>query len=142
MYYMYYLKARKEIYNFISFIQQKHIRKMLLCHIGNYTTLLLYWIINLISWKNKTICKLVFNTGYGGCNLDIPIYVAIINFSELGPGSNERYENSTFYGSFRFLIIILIFNKKIILYISHFIEKISEMACLYLLHWFMKLFFY
>ena len=60
---------------------------------------------------------------YGGCNLDIPIYVAICNnkffrenivviaISELGQVSNERYENSTFYGSFRFLIFILIFNK-------------------------------
>ena len=27
------------------------------------------------------------------------------------------------------------------MYISHFIEKIREMACLYLLHWFIKLFF-
>ena len=41
----------------------------------------------------------------------MPIYVAIICFfrenvvviaiSELRPGSNERYENSTFYGPFR-----------------------------------------
>ena len=30
--------------------------------------------------------------------------VVIIAFSELRPGSNERYENSTFYGPFRFLI--------------------------------------
>ena len=27
------------------------------------------------------------------------------------------------------------------MYISHFIEKICEMACLYLLHWFTKLFY-
>ena len=58
---------------------------------------------------------------YGGCNLDIPVYVAIISFfrenvvviaiSELGPASNERYVISAFYGPFRFLIFILIFNK-------------------------------
>ena len=51
----------------------------------------------------------------------MPIYVAKISFfrenvvvtafSELRPGSDERYENSTFYGPFRFLIFILIFNK-------------------------------
>ena len=41
--------------------------------------------------------------------------VVVIAFSELRPGSNERYENSTFYGPFRFLIFILIFNKKTIL---------------------------
>ena len=51
----------------------------------------------------------------------MPIYVAIISFfctnvvviaiSELGPVSNERYENSTFYGLFRFLIFIVIFKK-------------------------------
>ena len=61
---------------------------------------------------------------YGCCNLDIPIYVAkisffgenvvVIAFSELRPGSNERYENSTFYGPFEFLIFILIFIKKTI----------------------------
>ena len=44
--------------------------------------------------------------------------VVVIGFSELRPGSNERYENSTFYGPFRFLIFILIFNKKPILLIS------------------------
>ena len=38
--------------------------------------------------------------------------VVVIAILELRPGSNERYENSTFYGSFRFLIFILIFNKK------------------------------
>ena len=48
----------------------------------------------------------------------MPIYVAKINFfrenivviafSELRPGSNERFENSTFYGPFRFLIFFLI----------------------------------
>ena len=32
--------------------------------------------------------------------------------SELRPGTNERYENSIFYGPFKFLIFILIFNKK------------------------------
>ena len=37
--------------------------------------------------------------------------VVVIAFSELRPGSDERYENSTFYGPFRFLIFILIFNK-------------------------------
>ena len=67
--------------------------------------------------------------------------VVVTGFSELRPGSNERYENSTFYGQFRFLIFILIFNKWIILYISHFIEKIREISCLYLLHWFIELFF-
>ena len=51
----------------------------------------------------------------------MPIYVAkisffvkivvVIAFSELRMGSNERYENSTFYGPFKFLIFILIFNK-------------------------------
>ena len=51
----------------------------------------------------------------------MPIYVAkisffrenvvVIAFSELRPGSDERYENSTFYGPFRFLIFILAFNK-------------------------------
>ena len=41
--------------------------------------------------------------------------VAIIAFSELRPGSNERYENFTFYCPFRILIFILIFNKKTIL---------------------------
>ena len=55
----------------------------------------------------------------------MPIYVAkisffrenvvVIGFSELRPGSNERYENFTFYGPFRFLIFILILNKKTIL---------------------------
>ena len=44
--------------------------------------------------------------------------VVVIGFSELRPGSNERYENSTFYGPFKFLIFILIFNKITILYIS------------------------
>ena len=39
--------------------------------------------------------------------------VVVIGFSELRLGSNERYENSTFYGSFKFLTFILIFNKKI-----------------------------
>ena len=38
--------------------------------------------------------------------------VVVIAISELRPGSNERYEKSTFYGPFRFLIFILIFNKK------------------------------
>ena len=38
--------------------------------------------------------------------------VVIIAFSELRPGSNERYENSTFYGPFSFFIFIHIFNKK------------------------------
>ena len=33
--------------------------------------------------------------------------VVVIAFSELRPGSNERYENSTLYGPFRFLIFIL-----------------------------------
>ena len=50
----------------------------------------------------------------------MPIYVAqffrenvvVITFSELRPGSNERYENSTVYGPFRFLIFILTFDKK------------------------------
>ena len=37
--------------------------------------------------------------------------VFIIAFSELRPGSNERYENSTFYGPFRFLVFILIFDR-------------------------------
>ena len=65
---------------------------------------------------------------YGLGNLDVPIYVAIISFfrenvvviafSELRPGSNERYENSAFYGPFRFLIFILIFKKHTNLYIS------------------------
>ena len=41
--------------------------------------------------------------------------VIVIAFSELRPGSNERYENSTFYGRFRLLIFILIFNKTTIL---------------------------
>ena len=40
--------------------------------------------------------------------------IVIIGFSELRPGSNERYENSTFYGPFRILIFILIFNKNTI----------------------------
>ena len=48
------------------------------------------------------------------------MYLAIISFfrenvvgipiSELRPVSNERYENSTFYGLFIFLILILIFH--------------------------------
>ena len=38
--------------------------------------------------------------------------VVVIAVSELGPASNDRYENSAFYGPFRFLIFILIFNKK------------------------------
>ena len=37
--------------------------------------------------------------------------VGDIAFSELIPRSNERYENSTFYGPFRFLIFIVTFNK-------------------------------
>ena len=51
----------------------------------------------------------------------MPIYVAkisffrenvvVIAFLELRPGSNERYENSTLYGPFRFLIFIHILNK-------------------------------
>ena len=60
--------------------------------------------------------------------------VDIIVISELRPGSNERNENSTFYGPFRFLIFILVFSKQIILYISQFIEKLHEMAFPYLLH--------
>ena len=44
--------------------------------------------------------------------------VVVIAFSELRPGSNERYENSAFYGPFRFLIFILIFKKHTNLYIS------------------------
>ena len=61
-----------------------------------------------------------FTKKYGWGNLDMPIYicfknqffrenVVVMGFSELRPGSNE---NSTFYGSFRFLIFSLIFNKK------------------------------
>ena len=38
----------------------------------------------------------------------MPIFVFFV-ISELRLGSNERYENSTFYGSFRFLIFILVF---------------------------------
>ena len=38
--------------------------------------------------------------------------VVVIAFSELRPGSNERYENSTFYGPFRFLIFIFTFDEK------------------------------
>ena len=79
---------------------------------------------------------------YFGCNLDIPIYVCrnnqffrenvvVIAISELGPASNERYENSAFYGPFRFLIFILIFDEKTILYVSHFTEKIREMLYFY-----------
>ena len=34
----------------------------------------------------------------------MPIYVAKSAFSELRPGSNERYENSTVYGPFSFFI--------------------------------------
>ena len=41
-----------------------------------------------------------------------------LGVSELRPGSNERYENSTFYGPFRFLIFILIINENTILKIS------------------------
>ena len=62
---------------------------------------------------------------YDCCNLDMPIFIAkmsfflenavVIAFSELIPGSNESYENSTFYGPFIFLIFIIIFNKKTIL---------------------------
>ena len=37
--------------------------------------------------------------------------IVVIGFSDLRPGSNERYENSTFYGSFRLLIFILVFNE-------------------------------
>ena len=57
---------------------------------------------------------------YGGCDLDIPIYsnnqffrenIVVIESSGLGLESNERYENSTDYGPFRFLIFILVFNK-------------------------------
>ena len=40
--------------------------------------------------------------------------VVVVAFSELRPGSNERYENSTFYGPFRFLIFILIFVNRIL----------------------------
>ena len=42
-------------------------------------------------------------------------------FSELRPESNERYENSTFYGPFRFLIFFLIFNEK-----TNFINQHSK----------------
>ena len=57
---------------------------------------------------------------YSRCNLVIPIFVfrknvVVIATSELRPVSNERYENYTFYGLFRFLIFILIFNKQTIL---------------------------
>ena len=54
---------------------------------------------------------------YSRRNLVMPIFVffrenvVVIVISELRPGSNERYENSTFYGPFRFLILILVFNK-------------------------------
>ena len=40
--------------------------------------------------------------------------VFVIAFSEHRPGSNERYENSTFYGPFRFLIFNFIFDEKTI----------------------------
>ena len=40
--------------------------------------------------------------------------VVVIAISELRPGSNERYENSTFYGPFRFFIFIFIFDEKTI----------------------------
>ena len=39
--------------------------------------------------------------------------VVIIASSELRPGSNERYENSTFYGPIKLLIFILILNRAI-----------------------------
>ena len=48
-------------------------------------------------------------------NLVMPIFVffcenvVVIAISELRPGSNEIYENSTFYGPFRFLIFILVY---------------------------------
>ena len=41
--------------------------------------------------------------------------IVVIASSELRPVSNERYENSTFYGPFRFLIFVLIITKKAIL---------------------------
>ena len=40
--------------------------------------------------------------------------VIVIAFSELRLGSNERYENFTFYGPFRFLIFIFTFDEKTI----------------------------
>ena len=54
---------------------------------------------------------------YSRRNLVMPIFVfcenvVVIAISELRPGSNERYGNSTFYGPFSFLIFILICNEK------------------------------
>ena len=40
--------------------------------------------------------------------------VVVIAFSELRPESDERYENSTFYGPFRFLIFIFILDEETI----------------------------
>ena len=57
--------------------------------------------------------------------------VVVIAFSELRPGSNERYESSTFYGPFRFLIFIHIFDKKQFyksIQTSHFTYFFYEMA--------------
>ena len=51
---------------------------------------------------------------YSRCNLVMPIFVFSWKrccYCEFRPVSNERYENSTFLGLFRFLILILIFDK-------------------------------
>ena len=45
----------------------------------------------------------------------------ILAISDLRPGSNERYENSTFYGPFRFLIFVLISNEK-----NNFVNQCSK----------------
>ena len=44
-----------------------------------------------------------------------PQFSMVIAFSELRPGSNERYENSKFYGPFRILISSLYLIEKTIL---------------------------
>ena len=75
---------------------------MALARLPNYFDLLILVLLRLRKSRHANICSK---------NQFFRENVVVIAFSELRPGSDERYENSTFYGPFRFLIFILIFNK-------------------------------
>ena len=64
-------------------------------------------IIKLSHHKYKGIVVVIKSYQFGFFRENVVVNAS----SELKPVSNERYENSTFYGSFRFLIFILIFSK-------------------------------
>ena len=60
------------------------------------TKFLLFFVVRLRKSRHANLCSK---------NQFFRENVVVIAFSELRPGSDERYENSTFYGPFRFLIL-------------------------------------